>query len=207
MFGRTDTTCGPVRRTCRADGAGTSATESNGCQRSKVVRRRTVVPMRMHSGAVPNQGIAIGRCEYGHRCWAQSRPGHVRGWMTGVAGWWVVVGTLGGVLVTAVAGLVTATLTHRWQQERLRLEQRFVSERELQTARREAYARYLLTAQRLFDTANALHRQHNTAPVDVPDVFGEAASRVKRSPGRQRGRACRNHAACHRSCTRGSRNL
>jgi hypothetical protein len=92
------------------------------------------------------------------------------GWITGVAGWWVVVGTLGGVLVTAVAGLVTAMLTHRWQQERLRLEQRFVSERELRTARREIYARYLLTAQRLFDTANGLYRQHSAAPVEVSDV-------------------------------------
>ncbi|WP_433112377.1 hypothetical protein [Micromonospora sp. CA-246542] len=90
-----------------------------------------------------------------------------------MTGWWVVAGTLGGVLVTAAAGLVTAMLTHRWQQERLHLEQRFVSERELRTARRDTYARYLMTAQRLFDAANDLYRQRSATPVEVADALAK----------------------------------
>ncbi|MFG2041250.1 hypothetical protein [Dactylosporangium sp. NPDC048998] len=105
-----------------------------------------------------------------------------------MAGWWTVVGTLGGVLVTAAVGLVTAMLTHRWQQERLRLEERFVSERELRATRREVYARYLVTAQRLFDTANALYRQRAAAPADVADV-------VATLPAELRGPVADNEAA------------
>lgn len=97
-----------------------------------------------------------------------------------MAGWLAVVGTLGGVLVTAVAGLVTARFTHRWQQERVRLEQDFAAGRELRTTRREVYARYLVTAQRLFDAANALHRERASAPAPVATAAADppAALRV-----------------------------
>ncbi|MEV6812440.1 hypothetical protein [Micromonospora sp. NPDC051296] len=84
--------------------------------------------------------------------------------------WWTVVGTLGGIALTATVGLVTALPTHRWQQERLRLEQRFVADRELRATRRETYARYLVSAQRLFDAANTLFRQHRTQPLDTAEL-------------------------------------
>ncbi|GAA3216053.1 hypothetical protein ACFO1B_15005 [Dactylosporangium siamense] len=96
-----------------------------------------------------------------------------------MAGWLTVVGTLGGVLVTAAVGLITAMLSHRWQQERLRLEQRFASERELRATRREVYARYLVTAQRLFDTANTLHRQRSEAPLDLADVIARPPAELR----------------------------
>ncbi|MFJ8578376.1 hypothetical protein [Micromonospora sp. NPDC093277] len=81
--------------------------------------------------------------------------------------------------MTAVVGLVTAMLTHRWQQERLRLEERFVSERELRATRREVYARYLVTAQRLFDTGNALYRQRAASPADVADVVATPPAELR----------------------------
>jgi hypothetical protein len=84
-----------------------------------------------------------------------------------MAAWWAVAGTLGGVFVTAVAGLVTALFTHRWQQERLRLEHGFAAGRELRTTRREVYARYLVTSQRLFDAAGALHDRSGVASREV----------------------------------------
>jgi hypothetical protein len=43
--------------------------------------------------------------------------------------WWAVIGTLGGVVVTAVFGLVTAYLTHRWQMENSAREQRTAASR------------------------------------------------------------------------------
>jgi hypothetical protein len=90
-----------------------------------------------------------------------------------VTAWWTVAGTLGGVIVTAAVGLLTAMLTHRWQQERLRLEQEFAAERELRTARREVYARYLVTSQHLFDAANAAYRRHAAEPAEPASVVAE----------------------------------
>jgi hypothetical protein len=90
-----------------------------------------------------------------------------------MTGWPTVIGTLGGVAVTALFGLVTAYLTHRWQQERVRQEQQFASDRELHTARRDIYARYLVSAQRVFDTANALYTVNRAQPRD-PGEFGTA---------------------------------
>ncbi|WP_326557829.1 hypothetical protein [Micromonospora sp. NBC_01796] len=83
-----------------------------------------------------------------------------------MTGWPTVIGTLGGVAVTALLGLVTAYLTHRWQQERVRQEQQIVSHRELRAARRDVYARYLVSAQHAFDAAKAQYLANRDQPRD-----------------------------------------
>ncbi|MEV4626811.1 hypothetical protein AB0J90_11050 [Micromonospora sp. NPDC049523] len=83
-----------------------------------------------------------------------------------MTGWSTVIGTLGGVAVTALFGLVTAYFTHRWQQERVQQEQQLVAQRELRAARRDAYARYLVSAQRVFDTAKAQYSVNRDQPLD-----------------------------------------
>jgi hypothetical protein len=65
--------------------------------------------------------------------------------------WQTLVAALGGVAVTASFGLLTAYLTHRWQLDRLKQETRLVLDREMRSARRETYARYIASANKVFN--------------------------------------------------------
>ena len=101
---------------------------------------------------------------------AVSSRTHACGCMETVAGWWAVVGTLAGVIVTAVAGLVTAYLTHRWQRERFDVEQRIAVGRALQISRRDVYGRYLVATQQLYDTADHLYLANRGRPKNPAEL-------------------------------------
>jgi hypothetical protein len=84
--------------------------------------------------------------------------------------WWAVIGTLAGVVVTAVFGLATAYLTHRWQMERYDAEQRTA----LRALRHEVYMRYLVAVQSFYDKTDRLYLDHCGHPID-PGEYREAS--------------------------------
>jgi hypothetical protein len=59
--------------------------------------------------------------------------------------WIGLIGALGGVVVSGVVGLTTATLTHRWQRAGSREDRSHQARETIAALRREAYARYLTT--------------------------------------------------------------
>ncbi len=65
--------------------------------------------------------------------------------------WPVLAGTLGGVTITASFGLLTAYLTQRWQRRQVELQATLAVLRENRQARRESYAKYIVSAQEVFD--------------------------------------------------------
>jgi hypothetical protein len=83
--------------------------------------------------------------------------------------WITVVGTLGGVVVTALLGVLTAFLTQRSQYRRSEQEHRFMVEGELRTARRDCYVRYIVSAQNVFDRSYDLYLKNQAAPVEVAE--------------------------------------
>lgn len=83
--------------------------------------------------------------------------------------WITVIGTLGGVLVAALLGLLTAFLTQRAQYQRTEQEHRFQVERELRAARRDSYVRYVVSAQNVFDRAADLYVKNRGAPRDITE--------------------------------------
>lgn len=98
--------------------------------------------------------------------------------------WITVAGTLGGVVVTAAFGVLTAFLTHQWQYRRGEQEHRFDVERELRTARRDCYVRYIVSAQNVFDRSYDFYLRNRAAPVPVaefalrpPQVVNDALAR------------------------------
>ncbi len=77
--------------------------------------------------------------------------------------WIGVVGALGGVVVTGVIGLITAFVSHRWQEETRRRE-RVDRLRETQAAlRRDSYTRFLIAADQLTDYFLTRPRQEHDA--------------------------------------------
>jgi hypothetical protein len=83
--------------------------------------------------------------------------------------WITVIGTLGGVVVTATVGMLTASLTLRSQRERTEREHRFAVESDVRKARRDSYVRYIVSAQKVFDTAAFLYVENRAAPLDVAE--------------------------------------
>jgi hypothetical protein len=83
--------------------------------------------------------------------------------------WITVAGTLGGVVVTAILGLLTAFLTQRSQYRRTEQEHSLQIQRDLRTARRDSYVRYIVSAQTVFDQAARLYIQNRTGPVDIAE--------------------------------------
>lgn len=84
------------------------------------------------------------------------------------------------MVITAIFGLVTAYLTHRWQRERFDAEQRTAAGRALRALRREVYVRYLVATQRLYDTADELYLANRERPTD-PREFRAALPEAMRS--------------------------
>jgi hypothetical protein len=80
-----------------------------------------------------------------------------------------LIGTLGGVVITALFGLLTAYFSQRWQYRRTEQEHRLQADRDVRTARRDAYVRYIVAAQRVFDAATRLYRSNRTAPIDMAE--------------------------------------
>jgi hypothetical protein len=74
-----------------------------------------------------------------------------------MTGWWVVIGTLGGVVITAVFSLVTTYLNHRWAVELFDAQQRAATGTVLRTLRREVYLRYLVAVQSFYDKTDKLY--------------------------------------------------
>jgi hypothetical protein len=98
--------------------------------------------------------------------------------------WITVAGTLGGVVVTAAFGVLTAFLTQQWQYRRSEQQHRFEVERELRTARRDCYVRYIVSAQNVFDRSYDFYLKNRAAPVQVaefalqpPQVVNDALAR------------------------------
>jgi hypothetical protein len=85
------------------------------------------------------------------------------------AAWIPVIGTLGGVAVTALVGVLTAWLTQRSQYHRTEHEHRLQVERELRAARRDSYVRYIVSAQNVFDRAADLYVKNRVAPRDITE--------------------------------------
>jgi type VI protein secretion system component VasK len=82
-----------------------------------------------------------------------------------------LIGTLAGVFITAVFGLLSAHLSHRWQYQRATQEHSFLVEREIRTARHEKYARLVVAAQALFDNAMASYQANRNHPVSVVEYL------------------------------------
>jgi hypothetical protein len=80
-----------------------------------------------------------------------------------------VIGTLGGVVITALFGLLTAYFSQRWQYRRTEQEHRLQADRDVRTARRDAYVRYIVAAQHVFDTAMRHYRRRRTAPTGLAE--------------------------------------
>jgi hypothetical protein len=98
--------------------------------------------------------------------------------------WLTLVGTLGGVGITACFGLLTAYFTHRWQQQRVQRENQFSRLRDLRAARRDTYVRYIISAQDVFDQSFSLYVANHEDPIDPaafridpPHDFGAAVTR------------------------------
>ena len=98
--------------------------------------------------------------------------------------WITLAGTLGGVVVTASFGVLTAFLAQQWQYRRSEQEHRFEAERELRTARRDCYVRYVVSAQNVFDRSYDFYLKNRAAPAQVaefalqpPQVLSDALVR------------------------------
>jgi hypothetical protein len=87
-----------------------------------------------------------------------------------MTGWWVVVGTLGGVVVTAVFSLITTYLNHRWALELFDAQQRAATGTALRAVRREVYPRYLVAVQSFYDKSDKLYSDHSKQPI-APHEF------------------------------------
>ena len=84
--------------------------------------------------------------------------------------WPTLIGTLGGVLITACFGLATAYLTHRWQTQHLTNDHIFAERNEIRLARRATYARYIVTAQNLYSRSFDLYLLNRDNPI-TPKEF------------------------------------
>jgi type VI protein secretion system component VasK len=84
--------------------------------------------------------------------------------------WLTIVGTLGGVAITALFGLLTAYFTHRWQRTRSKDDSRLALDREIRMIRREAYARYVVSAQNVYQAAIAHYVANRDRPRNRADT-------------------------------------
>jgi hypothetical protein len=66
---------------------------------------------------------------------------------------WTVIGTLAGVVITAIFGLITTRIAQSWQYQRSEQEHRWAVARDLRTTRRETYARLIVAAEAIFHLA------------------------------------------------------
>ena len=73
------------------------------------------------------------------------------------------------MVVTAVLGLLTAFLTQRSQYRRTEQEHGLQIQRDLRSARRDSYVRYIVSAQTIFDRAAGLYVQNRAAPVNIAE--------------------------------------
>jgi hypothetical protein len=89
-----------------------------------------------------------------------------------------LVGTLAGIVLTAVFGLLTAYMTQRWQYRRTEQDLRFQINREVREARRETYARYIASAQQVFDRALDLYAKNRVEPKDKAEFSLQPPSRL-----------------------------
>jgi hypothetical protein len=87
--------------------------------------------------------------------------------------WITVIGTLGGVSITALVGVVTALLGQRSQYRRTEQEHRLQGERDLRIARRDSYVRYIVSAQNVFDRAADLYVKNRASPLDLTEFVLE----------------------------------
>jgi hypothetical protein len=88
----------------------------------------------------------------------------------GDVAWQTVIGTLGGVALTASFGLLTAYLTHRWQIQRSTTEDARTADRELRTVRREIYAKYVASAQDVFQISMMHYVANRSRPLNPAEV-------------------------------------
>ena len=84
--------------------------------------------------------------------------------------WPTLIGTLGGVLITACFGLATAYFTHRWQTQHLRNDYILAERTEIRLARRATYARYIVTAQNVYSRSFDLYLLNRDNPI-IPKEF------------------------------------
>jgi hypothetical protein len=89
------------------------------------------------------------------------------------AAWLTLIAALGGVAITAFFGLLTAYYNHRWQLNRLQHESRLVLDRELRAARRETYARYIASANQVYNRSFDLYLVNRDAPKEVDLVASQ----------------------------------
>jgi hypothetical protein len=88
----------------------------------------------------------------------------------GNVAWQTVIGTLGGVALTALFSLLTAYHTHRWQLQRSTAENVRTIDRELRTVRRETYAKYIASAQDVFQISMTHYIANRSRPLNPADV-------------------------------------
>ena len=80
--------------------------------------------------------------------------------------WWVVIGTLGGVVVTAVFSLANTYLNHRWADRSFDAQQQATARSALRAVRREVYMRYLVAVQSFYDKSDNLYFNNREQPID-----------------------------------------
>ena len=111
-----------------------------------------------HSGPV----VDLGRCKRAFRTEGHTyQPrGHMPSTLEVDPAVLTLVGTLTGIVITALFGLLTAYLAQRWQFSRTEQEHRLQVDREVREARRQTYARYIASAQQVFDRAVDLYAKY-----------------------------------------------
>jgi hypothetical protein len=77
--------------------------------------------------------------------------------MANASAWFALVGVLGGVTVTGVMGLATATLNHRWEEQRRISTHREQEGRVIRDQRREACHDYLLATNAFWQAMDQLN--------------------------------------------------
>jgi hypothetical protein len=95
-----------------------------------------------------------------HSAACSHRGGHISS-----SAWPTVIAALGGVLITACFSILTAYLSNRWQNERLKNERHAIESKEMRLARREVYARYIVSAQQVYNEAFNLFYRNRKEPI------------------------------------------
>jgi hypothetical protein len=99
--------------------------------------------------------------------------------------WFTLVGTLGGVIITATFSLLSTYFCHRWQVRRMQHEDELAFRRDVRSDRRQKYAEYIMSAQGLFDSAFNNYVRNRGDPVELAafslDLPSDLASAVVRN--------------------------
>lgn len=77
--------------------------------------------------------------------------------MTDVNAWFALGGALGGVALTGLIGLLTASLTHRWSERDRVTTQREQDSRTIRDQRREVSHNYLVATNSFYQAIDQLH--------------------------------------------------